>query len=625
MTRDYAKTEYRNCWFRHPTLGDPSFDTFERISVIHTSSPPYEWGVNGSLFRDPATGFFYCFAGLYPYGYKVIKDAPSRFAIYKSTDLGRTWTSRGFGFEPGFRFEGHESPSDTCPDAVMTYDPGTKRYWLAYDWCDNSFTWENAHDAGKSGADSGAALAWSTSPEGPFTRLETPFFSNREQAGKLGIFTRGYASTVLKREKDWMAFVLLDSGPHFAWGLAGMTAPSPFGPWSEPVLLLSPDTPGYYPAPVEFYPCFVHAGTVYAPATSVSKNRNYQAVFTCPLESAHLPAAWSLSQDGGVWHSRSLPQEKYGIWGQTFHGFVQNGEFFAVYPSRDENGYGVLSLAKRKWSEPYTDGFTLSGHAGKSVSPLLAAYRDFSLVAQFDFSGTFEIVFDFAGVLGPDRHGSDASPGERSLSPCYALILKDTGEYAFSRRETPAAVREIFKGRAASPITALKLEHAGGSVRVELNGRYAGSAPAETAEPRPVAIIAHEFSVLNCWEFSVSGNRVPAVIKYDCLEGVLNAGRRTDTGPAAGLKWNIDGDALTVFSPKSPELGVMEIRADGRLLGTVDLRSDVPVEPGPVFSAQSLGPGRHGVEAKARAGLIAVDRIEWKSRVADKAAGGNPA
>ncbi|GEM_PF-3031227 len=51
MTKDYAKTENRNCWLRHPTLGDPSFDTFERISVIHTSSPPYEWGVNGSIFR----------------------------------------------------------------------------------------------------------------------------------------------------------------------------------------------------------------------------------------------------------------------------------------------------------------------------------------------------------------------------------------------------------------------------------------------------------------------------------------------------------------------------------------------------------------------------------------------
>lgn len=50
--RDYAKTEHMEKWLRHPVLGDPSFDTFERIGIVHRSEPPYEWAVNGSIFRD---------------------------------------------------------------------------------------------------------------------------------------------------------------------------------------------------------------------------------------------------------------------------------------------------------------------------------------------------------------------------------------------------------------------------------------------------------------------------------------------------------------------------------------------------------------------------------------------
>lgn len=75
--KDYAKVQNRNSWLRHPTLGDPSFDTFEKLGdTVHRSNPPWEWGVNGSLFRDPKTDNWYYYAGVYPYGYAVGPDLP---------------------------------------------------------------------------------------------------------------------------------------------------------------------------------------------------------------------------------------------------------------------------------------------------------------------------------------------------------------------------------------------------------------------------------------------------------------------------------------------------------------------------------------------------------------------
>ena len=109
---DYAKVEEMNAWLRHPVLGDPSFDTFEKLGeTVHKSEPPHEWAVNGSLFRDPADGAWYLFAGMYPYGYSMEKHGGktifSDFRIYKSDDAGNTWRDMGNGFKKGFSFNGY--------------------------------------------------------------------------------------------------------------------------------------------------------------------------------------------------------------------------------------------------------------------------------------------------------------------------------------------------------------------------------------------------------------------------------------------------------------------------------------------------------------------------------------
>ena len=632
MKTDYAMKENRDYWLRHPTLGDPSFDTFEKVgNTVHKSESPYEWGVNGSLFCDPKTGYFYLYGGIYPFGYAKSEKNPCRFLIYKSTDEGNTWENLGPGFELGFKFDKHEIPSDSCPDVVLMYDETDDIYWLCYDWCDNNFTWEDAHKSNTCSFDSGAALAWAKSPAGPFTRLSKPFFSNKEQYGKFGIFSRGYASTLLKRENDWIAFTLLDSGKFFSWGLACMTAKNPYGPWSEPTLLLSCDRPEYYPAPVEFHPCFVYENKVYAPATSVSKNRNYQAVFASDLEQSHLPSSWLLESDGCVWHSRNLTDEKFGIWGQTIHGFIKNDEFYVMYPAKDEREYGTLSVAKRKWDVPFSDGFTFSGHAGKSISPLLTAYKDFTLNAEFNFTGTIEIAFDYSGILGPNHHCSDAVPHKQSLSSYYAVVLNEAGTYSFIRRDEFSNTFVLFEGCVENKIEKLTIKNHLCNIEISINDIFVGQAGISKTTHNPIAVIAHAFSVLNCSKFEVVGEASSYKLKFNSTEAVLNAGQLMENWKADNAlnfksaehftgegnvkaKWNFIGDSFSVYSPKSQKLGVMEISVDGCLVGTVSLNADMDEASEIVYSADLLKFGRHCVEVRPFLGIIAVDIIEIEGR-----------
>ena len=45
---EYAESRFVDAWLRHPVLGDPCFDSFERVpsNPVHTGDPPYGWPVN---------------------------------------------------------------------------------------------------------------------------------------------------------------------------------------------------------------------------------------------------------------------------------------------------------------------------------------------------------------------------------------------------------------------------------------------------------------------------------------------------------------------------------------------------------------------------------------------------
>ena len=176
----------------------------------------------------------------------------------------------------------------------------------------------------------------------------------------------------------------------FSWGELAVTAPTPKGPWSEPVLVLGVESNRYYPPTAESFPAFVHEGYVYNPATSVALNRNCQVIYRAEIEQAHRPQAWQLYQFGTAWHSEYVPHEGFGIWGQTFSGFSDaQGQFHVLFPSRERSsGVGTINFASRPWNKPLRDrGFVLSGHAGSSFTLLRSAYRGFELETDLTVHG----------------------------------------------------------------------------------------------------------------------------------------------------------------------------------------------------------------------------------------------
>ena len=67
----------------------------------------------------------------------------------------------------------------------------------------------------------------------------------------------------------------------------------------------------------------------------------------------HQPRGVGDYRHGSVWHSEDVPHEAYGIWGQTFAGWVDPERGLQVlFPSRNEAGNGTINLASQPWSKP---------------------------------------------------------------------------------------------------------------------------------------------------------------------------------------------------------------------------------------------------------------------------------
>ena len=438
------------------------------------------------------------------------------------------------------------------------------------------------------------------------------------------------------RENDYIAFVLTDSGNHFARGLIAMTAPTPEGPWSKPHIILSCDCPEYYPCPVEFYPAELHNGIVYCSATSVARNRNYQAVFEAPLEEAHNPTAWKLTADGNVWHSRDLEDEYFGIWGQTYHGFIEpdTGRYVVMFPSKDKRDYGCLSVAARPWNTPHSDGFTLTGHGGASISPLLSSYRDFSLDAELTYKGCVDIAFGYNGILGPNDSTADSSPSDRSLSDYSAVRFKD-GKCLIIRVDEIGNETVLTEKTIDGNNVRLKLCFESGKLNAEVNKTdICRDIPLANNITAPIALITQSFSRIDCTKFEIIGETLDYTLRYNAVDALLGAGQwrpneevisidaeispdfwhRTVNGYVGqGLvcaKWNVIGNEFEIPLKKSPSLGTLGVWIDGIFNGSVDLCG----EGRAVFKTEKLNMGRHAIRVAPLKGKIAVSGLIVKGK-----------
>lgn len=609
--KDYAKHVNSDKWLRHPAMGDPSFDTFEKKGdTVHVSKAPYEWAVNGSLYED-TDGTWYLYAGLYGWGYAG--DAPSHAEIYRSTDKGATWENIGDALKLGFVFEGWPGPQCSCPDVVLHFDPHTGKYLLAFDGSSEGSNWENAY-VGADMVDSGAGVALGDSPAGPFTPVKKAVVSNNELRGKYGRFIRFYATTVIPRKNDYLALVLCDSGENYAWGLAGATAGSLDEGFCNPTMLLCADREDYYPAPMEFYPCFVHDGKVYAPATSVCANRNYQFMFAADLESAHDPKAWKMVFDGNVWHARPLPDEHYGIWGQTINGFVdKTGNFTVMYPSRDTRGYGTLSVATRPWDVPVSDGFTLSGHVCESLTLLRDAYSEFTLEMDFSLHGAFEVVFGFDGVLGASDATSDCRVNDSALRDHQSVRISGC-EWAIKDHGTI-----IESGSVENAITSMCVKRENDALALMTGETFICRVPMPRACCAPIGLLVDKFSNLECSVFRVEGCPQPAVFRYNVYDALLGGGWgtvnfRSENNAFVGnkrVKWNAYGTGFSLKGICGPKYGSADVVVDGVKLANVSFFSETTTEK-TVYTSQIMPAGGHGIALIPVDGDIPVPVLEIK-------------
>ncbi len=610
---DYAESRYAELWLRHPVYGDPSFDSFERApgNPIHVGAPPFGWPVNGFLFVDPASGNWYIYVGDYATGY--LGPPPSRCILYRSTNQGRTWDNLGPVLEGDARMfdkKGH------TPDVSVVFADG--RYHMLYDWGEANFSEEG-----------GLAYAWADKPEGPWDRDLQPITRNTTLAPLLGKYHRTYAGTLVRRRNDWMILGMMDSAP-YSWALFAMTAPTPSGPYSQRKLIRNVEADYFHPPLMEFYPAFVHAGWVYAPATSVALNRDFQIIFRAPLEKAAEPAAWEVFRHGSAWHSEDLPNEAFGIWGQTFSGWVDRNErLLAMFPSRNTEGNGTINVASRAWSKPLRAcGFHLSGHQGPSLTCLRRSYADFTLDAELSVRGRVRIIWGYQAPLGPNRPTSDATLHPLSMTRYQGVELTTDG-WRVIAVDAAGTVKVIATGAAGSgrqwKVVVRRQTH--GATTLALDGKEVWRG-ALSASRGAMGLLADPHSQAFVHRFAIAGKPERSTLSFLYTEAWLGAGenpaqwveqrnagfrfgvgavRRNEGGRA---KWNFMGQGFKLWCPKGPDYGKVEIRLDGDAIATVDLHSNQAQPSQPVLSKDGLTDTFHAVVLLPESGRLVVDSLE---------------
>ncbi len=630
---DFAAGAWKDAWLRHPVLGDASFDTFSHAAEnpVVRGAPPYEWPVNGFLFQDPVSNNWYLYVGHYCAGYAIRPEAPSYCHVYRSADRGQRWEPIGpiFTKEPHV-FEGEVSPLSHWPDISIVHAEG--RYHLCYDWSTENTTWENAANP-PAEANSGAGYAWADRPEGPFHRALKPIATTRHQSLILGKYRRIYASSIIRRENDWLVLTLTDSGPFFGWALLGMTAEKPEGPYSEPKLLLHPEVDRYHPPLLEFFPAFTHEGYIYAPATSVAANRNYQGIFRVLKEQAMDPAAWELWQAGSAWHAETVEHEYAGIWGQTFSGFVTEGVFNVMFPSRDSHGNGTINLASRPWDTPYRDqGFVISGHEGPSLGLLKKGGPVEKLNVELALQGTVTLLWNYMAPLGPDRPSSGASLHPLTQTRFSGLELTGSG-WKLLETGTTDTPKTIAQGNreGREPMTVELAWKSPVSAELVMDGKavWSGALP---QGPGGLGLLAAAHSHARVNRFEATGALPPLRVFWLYTEALLDAAQnranwdehkddsafRFGVGavskkPGLQVKWNIEGNGFVVWAPRGPKYGTAEVFVDGVQKGMLDYSSQTSLDSAPIFTLGNLSGVRHAVRIQSTGGCLPVDCLEVMS------------
>lgn len=606
---DLADPANRGVWLHHPVIGDPSFDRFipHRGNPIYTGLPPWEWPVNGFLFRDPATDLMYCCVSMYPVGYWPA--GPTR--LLRSVDGGETWE------DAGLVLEGNEAAFDrggaTC-DATIVMDG---------DGCHAAYGWATPDNT-----DGGLAYAFADRPEGPWLRDAAPIHAESAQPVLPPRYKRVYAGTLIRRASDWLVLAAMSTPGNAGgmWALICMTAPEASGPYSSPRFIRRPQDAIWLPQPIEFGAAFVCDSVVYAMLSSVAANRTYQLVLSAPLEQAHEPDAWSVEQDGSAFHWEGTEHDAHGIWGQAYSGFVDDaGMLRVMYPARNSRGAGTVNLASRPWAQPHGQGFWVSAPNAPSLALALRSWSDVSLKLEARSSGPWRLVWNHRAPLGPDRSSADAVISPATLTD-MAYVRFAEGSWSVAAVAADGTERQLGSGplRSSRPVASVELRQRSGRVRIAFNRRLVWEG--ELGESvGALGLMAERGTALRVERLLVTPPGEPAARFLLPLEGLIGTGadaaaweHRTEgflygtgyAGPTGALaKWSFVGTLARLWLPRGPEYGVCQIRVDGRRRGRLDLGSRQPEPSAPVWAVR-LPEGRHAIQLECVSGLMPVDCLE---------------
>lgn len=614
---DYAKAEYLDHWLHHYALGDPSWDTFVREpgNPIYRGRLPYEWPVNGFLFRDPPTGTWYAYVGLYPRGYWPA--GPCRILREQKSGI---WEELGLAVQgDASSFDGDGSQPGATPDVSVVYADG--RYHMVYDWANPQNT------------RGGLAYAWADRPEGPFHRARAPLHEDTNQPPIQNRYVRSYAATLIRRSQDWIILHNMSTPGNAGgtWAMACMTSKNPEGPYTTPTLLLYPQAGTYLPPYLEYYPAFVHQGYIYAPATSVALNRNYQCVFHAPIEQAHLPEAWQLYQHGSIWHAVEDPSEAHGIWGQTFSAQVDpSGVLRAYFTSKTRDDIGTVHLAHRPWDRPYQNGFILSAPNVAAVAVLRQSYSEFVCDVTVQHSQTWALCWQCHGPLGTDTPAIGASMQPLARSNRIELRADGTHWRLISIDQDGHVVQLGAGNRESTDAeeTSISIGQYKSFAEVQVDGIDA-LRTAIPARPGRLELIAEAGTHLKIQRFEVKGSAIFATecwLATEALAGAATAmgvqewtyivdkrfryglGYESAT-PHARAKWNYYGAGFLLYAPRHPTYGKVRITIDGQSCAVIDLHADIP-QPSGIMHATDLPVGYHAVSIEPVNGMIPCDCLE---------------
>lgn len=154
--------------------------------------------------------------------------------------------------------------------------------------------------------------------------------------------------------------------------------------------------------------------------------------------------------------------------------------------------------------------------------------------------------------------------------------------------------------------------------RLFIQGKQVWSGEVEIVRGR-IGVLAETGSCVGVKRFEIDSPGMDCMLSYLCTEGLIGAGEgyyttdrwskidsslfrfgtayRTDR-PGAICKWNYFGGDFRLWSPRGPELGCVEIYADGRLIGAVDMVHHTDMPSSPVFTSSGMERGYHAVVGK---------------------------